>query len=92
MAYGEKKEMIYGQRMTYGQKMTHGDEIWARDDLWAKDDIWASSIEHSHRHVTKPWLSARRVTARRRSPDQILVAGVEKRCPLSVGVIGRLFP
>eukprot|EP00983_Pelagomonas_calceolata_P131957 1161825-Pelagomonas_calceolata.AAC.12 len=30
----------------------------------------------SHRHVTEPWPSARRATARR-SPDRILVAGVE---------------
>eukprot|EP00983_Pelagomonas_calceolata_P123954 1161055-Pelagomonas_calceolata.AAC.2 len=36
-----------------------------------------SSIELSHRHVTEPWSSAKRATARRRSLDRILVAAVE---------------
>eukprot|EP00983_Pelagomonas_calceolata_P034469 1079953-Pelagomonas_calceolata.AAC.1 len=42
------------------------------------------SIELSHRHVTEPWPSARRATARRRSSDLVLVAGVEKKMP-SIG-------
>eukprot|EP00967_Tisochrysis_lutea_P145733 scaffold274003_cov14-Tisochrysis_lutea.AAC.2 len=36
------------------------------------------SIELIHCHVTGPWSSARRVTARRRSPDKILGRGGEK--------------
>eukprot|EP00983_Pelagomonas_calceolata_P095385 1158006-Pelagomonas_calceolata.AAC.7 len=32
----------------------------------------------------EPWSSARRATVKRRSPDRILVAGVEKRMP-SIG-------
>eukprot|EP00983_Pelagomonas_calceolata_P073273 1152068-Pelagomonas_calceolata.AAC.1 len=46
----------------------------------------ASSIDLSHRYVTEPcqWSSARRATARRRSTDQILVAGVEIKM-LSIG-------
>eukprot|EP00967_Tisochrysis_lutea_P005741 scaffold6802_cov17-Tisochrysis_lutea.AAC.3 len=38
----------------------------------------------NHRHVTEPWSSTRRATARRRSPDRILVAGVEIKMP-SIG-------
>eukprot|EP00983_Pelagomonas_calceolata_P061696 1146935-Pelagomonas_calceolata.AAC.1 len=38
----------------------------------------------SHRHVTEPWSSARRVTTRRRSPDRVLEAGVEIKMP-SIG-------
>eukprot|EP00983_Pelagomonas_calceolata_P054567 1143742-Pelagomonas_calceolata.AAC.3 len=38
----------------------------------------------SHRHVTETWPSARRATARRRSPDRILVARVEIKMP-SIG-------
>eukprot|EP00983_Pelagomonas_calceolata_P130482 1161687-Pelagomonas_calceolata.AAC.13 len=44
-----------------------------------------SSIELSHRHVPEPWTSARRATARRRSPDRILVAGVEIKMPSTGG-------
>eukprot|EP00983_Pelagomonas_calceolata_P015128 481597-Pelagomonas_calceolata.AAC.1 len=40
-----------------------------------------SSIELSHHHVKEPWSSARRATARRRSLDRILVAGVEIKMP-----------
>eukprot|EP00983_Pelagomonas_calceolata_P125261 1161195-Pelagomonas_calceolata.AAC.1 len=36
-------------------------------------------------HATDPWSSARRATARRRSPDQIFVAGVEKKMPSTGG-------
>eukprot|EP00983_Pelagomonas_calceolata_P034931 1094055-Pelagomonas_calceolata.AAC.2 len=53
---------------------------------------WGTYIELGHRHDTEPWSSARRATARRRSSDRFLVAGVEKRCPLLVGVIEWLFP
>eukprot|EP00983_Pelagomonas_calceolata_P064388 1148098-Pelagomonas_calceolata.AAC.1 len=41
-------------------------------------------VNQQHRHFTEPWSSARRATARRRSSDQILVAGVEKKMP-SIG-------
>eukprot|EP00983_Pelagomonas_calceolata_P032402 1016457-Pelagomonas_calceolata.AAC.1 len=38
----------------------------------------------SHRHVTEPWPSARRATARWRSPDRILEAGMVIKMP-SIG-------
>eukprot|EP00983_Pelagomonas_calceolata_P098595 1158368-Pelagomonas_calceolata.AAC.14 len=43
--------------------------------------IRGSSIELSHRHITEPWSSARKATARWRSPDRILVTGVDKKMP-----------
>eukprot|EP00983_Pelagomonas_calceolata_P042229 1138406-Pelagomonas_calceolata.AAC.1 len=48
-------------------------------------------IELSHHHVMEPWSSARRATARRRSPYQILVVGKEKKCPLQWEPMGDSF-
>eukprot|EP00983_Pelagomonas_calceolata_P068867 1150115-Pelagomonas_calceolata.AAC.2 len=53
-------------------------------DMLAIKRLDLDAIELSHRHVTEPWPSARRATARRRSPNRILVAGVEIKMP-SIG-------
>eukprot|EP00983_Pelagomonas_calceolata_P074448 1152565-Pelagomonas_calceolata.AAC.3 len=45
-----------------------------------------------HRHVTEPWSKGEEAVSKEEVPGSIPCGRGGKICPLSVGVIGRLFP